>query len=180
MEDDGGAVQRDVPDDSLFVLQVGPQLLDGEQPGRNSQLESRRRIPVAGRQTFDFELPDNRPLADQRPGVDLQGDPSAVDERIAAVEDPDLLGGEPQREAQPEPLYGDLQPEAFREGAQGFAPGQFLHGRDIEQAQAAEEQQNDCKHSPKGIFEEFFHDWPSLRNYPARYKKRAIKPIVRP
>ena len=86
MEKEDGAVQGDASDGGLFVLQVGSQPLDGQQPGRHPQFESRRRIPVAGCQTFDFERPDNRPLADQRPGVDLQGDPSAVDERVDPVD----------------------------------------------------------------------------------------------
>ena len=68
MEKEDGAVQGDASDGGLFVLQVGSQPLDGQQPGRHPQFESRRRIPVAGCQTFDFERPDNRLLADQRPG----------------------------------------------------------------------------------------------------------------
>ncbi len=174
MEKEDGAVQGDASDGGLFVLQVGSQPLDGQQPGRHPQFESRRRIPVAGCQTFDFERPDNRLLADQRPGSTSRAiRPQSTSVSIRSTSR--ICAMSIRRGIAAGTVRWKLHSDSFRDDALGFAHEGLLHGGHVERGDAEQQQQNDCKHSPKGIFEDFFTI--SLRNY---VQKRTIKPIVRP
>ena len=113
VEEDGGTVESDASYGGLFVTQVGPYPFQGKPSCGDPHLESRGRIPIAGRHAFDCEVADDRFPADQRPGLDLQRNPSAIDERVGPVDQPDLLDGKPQWKAQPDISDGEFHAEGL-------------------------------------------------------------------
>ena len=166
-----GIVERDPPDGRLPGAQIGRNPFHIQTSGRQPHAEPRHGVPVAGRETFDPERPDDGLFAQQGPRIDVETDPSAVDQRVAAVDQPHLLDREPQGKCQPQPSDGELHAEGLRDRADGLVQGKLLHGRHVQQDDADQRKRQQDEECAERIFEESFHDGPKTREFSCKVQK---------
>ena len=153
-----GAVQRNPSDRGPLLAQGCPGLFHPETCGRDPHVETRRGVAVTGLQPFDGQIAQHGLAADQRPGIHIQRQPAAVDQRVTPVDEPHISHRKPQRKAEPQTPHREFHAKCLRERSHGFAPCEILHPRYIEQPDDDEQRRHHGQQTPSRIFEELSHD----------------------